>query len=233
MEPGTAFFPPILRPVKAGYRLPTVGIALALMLSACGGGDDEAANPSGDGQQGTTGAAATDAENTEEAIEGPAGEASPEAAAQGPAETGELSDEDAAAVTAIVRGYIEALERRDAEAVCALFEPGALPIQELPHRRGNCARSLAASIGYARPGGTPVWKRTTIEELNEVSVSDDRARVTATVTHQFADRKYPSVEDDVIYLDRVGDRWLLAKPSGTLYRAVGYPEPPLRALTPP
>jgi len=132
-----------------------------------------------------------------------------------------------------VRGYIEALDRRDAEAVCALFEPGAFPISELPRRRGDCPASLAASIGYARPGGTPVWKRTTLEELNEVSVGPERARVTATVTHRFADRRFPSVEDDVIYLDRAGDRWLLAKPSGTLYRAVGYPEPPLRSLTPP
>ena len=55
----------------------------------------------------------------------------------------------------------------------------------------------------------------------------------ATVTHHFSDRKYVSVEDDVIYLQRVGGRWLLAKPSATLYRAVGYPEPPLDALTPP
>ena len=51
--------------------------------------------------------------------------------------------------------------------------------------------------------------------------------------HRFSDRSYRSIEEDVIYLDRVGGRWLLAKPSGTLYRAVGYPEPPLRALTPP
>ena len=92
---------------------------------------------------------------------------------------------------------------------------------------------IAASLGYSRPGGTPVWKQTTIKELKEVSVGPDRARVTASVVHQFADRQYPSVEDDVIYLDRFGDAWLLAKPSGTLYRAVGYPEPPLRALTPP
>ena len=64
-------------------------------------------------------------------------------------------------------------------------------------------------------------------------LGDDHARVSATVTHHFSDRKYVSVEDDVIYLERVGGRWLLAKPSGTLYRAVGYREPPLRAFSPP
>ncbi len=72
-----------------------------------------------------------------------------------------------------------------------------------------------------------------IRELNEVSVDADRARVTATVNHDFSDRDYVSIEEDVIYLDRAGSEWLLAKPSGTFYRAVGYPEPPLRALTPP
>ena len=64
-------------------------------------------------------------------------------------------------------------------------------------------------------------------------LGDDRARISSTVTHHFSDRKYVSVEDDVIYLQRLGGRWLLAKPSATLYRAVGYPEPPLDAFTPP
>ena len=56
-------------------------------------------------------------------------------------------------------------------------------------------------------------------------LGEGRARISATVTHHFSDRKYVSVEDDVIYLQRVGGRWLLAKPSATLYRAVGYPGP--------
>lgn len=198
-------------------------VALPAAISACGG-DDGTATEAGRG--------AEPASVAEPAGPG-ATEASPEAPAVGSGEAGELSGEDRAAVAAAVEGYVEALNRRDAGAVCALFEPGALSLRDLPVRRGDCAASLAASIGHRGPGGTPVWKRTTIEELSEVSVGPDRARVTATVTHRFADRNYPSVEDDVIYLDHAGDRWLLAKPSGTLYRVVGYPEPPLRALTPP
>jgi hypothetical protein len=64
-------------------------------------------------------------------------------------------------------------------------------------------------------------------------LGNGRARVSATVTHHFSDRKYVSVEDDVIYLEKSGGRWLLAKPSATLYRAVGYDSPPLVAFTPP
>jgi hypothetical protein len=70
-------------------------------------------------------------------------------------------------------------------------------------------------------------------EVNAEDLGDRRARVTATVTSRFSDRKYVSVEDDVIYLEHVGPGWRLAKPSGTLYRAVGYPEPPLNSFTPP
>jgi hypothetical protein len=198
-------------------------LAAALLApTGCGGADDDGERTAAEGTR------------TEDTSEAPAAtEASPGQPAQGPTITKELSESDRAAVTAAVNAYIAALDGRDAAAVCALFEPGALPIRELPRRRGGCARSLAASIGYSGPGGTPVWKRTEIEELNEVSVGPDRARVTATVIHRFADRRFPSTEEDVIYLDRAGNRWLLAKPSATLYRAVGYPEPPLRALAPP
>lgn len=201
-------------------------MALVVTASQLGCGSDDAR----DGSSPSVGGRAP----VEPTVTGPAAtEASPEAADPPATETGELSETDEAAVAAVVRNYVGSLNRRDAAAVCAVFEPGALQLSELPRRGGDCAASLAASIGYARPGGIPVWKRTTIAELKEVSVAPDRARVTATVTHRFADRKFPSVEDDVIYLDRAGDDWLLAKPSGTLYRAVGYPEPPLRSLSPP
>jgi hypothetical protein len=170
----------------------------------------------------------------EEATEGPAAtEASPEAPAEGPAATGDLSGADRAAVTAVVSEYIAALDRHRAARVCALLEPGALDPADLPRQRGGCRASLAASIGTRPRFGGPAWRRTALFELKAEDLGDHRARVTATVTHHFSDRKYVSVEDDVIYLERVGGRWLLAKPSGTLYRAVGYPEPPLRALAPP
>jgi hypothetical protein len=204
-----------------GARMVALVALVALLHAGCGDSDE------GDPR-------AVPETGTEEALTAPAAtEASPGQPVQGPAEARELSESDRAAVTAAVDAYIDALNRHDAAGACALFEPRALPVRELPRRRAGCTRSLEASIGYSGPGGTPVWKRTEIEELNEVSVGPDRARVTATVIHRFADRRFPSTEEDVIYLDRAGDHWLLAKPSATLYRAVGYPEPPLRALAPP
>ena len=168
------------------------------------------------------------------ASEGPgAAEASPEAPAEGPAATGDLSGTDRAAVTAVVSEYITALDRHRAARVCALLEPGALDPAELPKRRSGCRASLAASIGTRPRSGGPAWRRTALFALKAEDLGNDRARVTATVTHHFSDRRYVSVEDDVIYLERAGGRWLLAKPSGTLYRAVGYREPPLRSLSPP
>jgi hypothetical protein len=222
---------------------------LALALAGCGGGSGDA----GTAAEATSATTATTSagsggevtgklppgavgatDTAEEAVEGPAAtEASPEAPAEGPKESGELSGEDRSAVIAAVSEYIGALDRHDAVRVCALLEPGALDVSQLPRRRGGCRPSLRASIGTRPPGGAPAWRRTSLVEVKPEDLGDDRTRVNATVTHRFSDRKYVSVEDDVIYLERVGGRWLLAKPSATLYRAVGYPEPPLDAFTPP
>ncbi len=157
-------------------------------------------------------------DTAEQEAEGPAAtEASPESQAEGPQSTGELQGADRSTATAAVRSYIAALDRRDAVRVCALIE------------RGGCG----GTIGARPADGGPAWRHTEIVEMKPESLGDDRARVTTTVTHRFSDRKYVSVEDDVIYLERVGDRWLIAKPSATFYRAVGYAQPPLRAFAPP
>ena len=55
----------------------------------------------------------------------------------------------------------------------------------------------------------------------------------ATVVTTFADRDERSVEDDVVYLVRAGGRWLVAKPSTTLYRAVGIADVPPSVISPP
>ena len=102
---------------------------------------------------------------------------------------------------------------------------------DLPRRRGGCRPSLRASIGTRPTNGGPAWRAPEIVELKPEALGGGRARVTTTVTHHFSDRKYVSVEDDVIYLERDGARWLIAKPSATLYRAVGYAQPPLRAFS--
>ncbi len=190
----------------------------ALLVSGCGSGGDDGAPPASEPQLLDPGAA----------------EASPEAPAPGAgAPEGELTEGDREAVANAVYSYVAALNRGHGAAVCALLTPGAVPLRELPRRGAGCGGSVSASLGFERPGGTPAWKRTKVRELSSVAVAEDTARVTATVTHDFADRRFTSLEEDVIYLRRAGDAWLLAKPSGTFYRAVGYPEPPLRALTPP
>ena len=218
----------------------------ALALSGCGGGSGGGTTATESGTAatatGSTGAvtgklppgAVEPADPEEEQAEGPAAtEASPEAGAQGPESTGELSGEDRTTAVAAVSDYIRALDRHDATGVCALLAPGALDLGALPRRRGGCSRSLQASIGTRPRGGGPAWRKTTLVAVKPEDLGDGRARITATVTHHFSDRRYVSVEDDVIYVERLGGRWLLAKPSATLYRAVGYESPPLEAFTPP
>jgi hypothetical protein len=218
---------------------------VCLSLAACGGSTGgpgstvagataPAQQPTGEVKGKLPPGAVGPTDTAEEAAEGPAAtEASPEAPAQGPNATGDLSDADQTAVSAAADAYVTALDRHDARKVCSLLVPGGLRLSELPVRRRGCAASLGASIGHRPDDGGPAWRRTAIVELKPVSLEGGRARVTATVTHHFTDRRYVSVEDDVIYLERVGGRWLLAKPSATLYRAVGYRDPPLAAFGPP
>ena len=66
-----------------------------------------------------------------------------------------------------------------------------------------------------------------------MTIEGGLGRFTGTVVHSFAGPREPSIEDDVIYLRRRGGRWLIAKPSATFYRAVGYPDVPIAALKEP
>jgi len=142
-------------------------------------------------------------------------------------------DPDQREAAATVRQYVAALNARDGQRACALFVPGALARLDLPRDRGDCASSLSASVGYRDPRGTPVYERSRVARLPSVVIDGTAARVTATIVTRFADNREPSVEDDVVYLVRGDDRWLIAKPSITLYRAIGVGDIPPQALAPP
>jgi hypothetical protein len=135
-------------------------------------------------------------------------------------------------VKRVVKRYVTALNRDDGARVCDLLIPGAVDDVELPRERGDCAGSLTASIGYRDPRGLPVFKDSRITRIPGVEVSADEARVTATIVTRFADRNEPSIEDDIVYLSRDGDEWLIVKPTAAIYRAIGA-EPPPQAITPP
>jgi hypothetical protein len=162
----------------------------------------------------------------------------PAAEPSGPAETATEDPRVTArerAAERTVREYVAALDSGDGVAVCILLAPGALASLELPEPRPGCADSLSASIGYRDPRGLPVWDgaRVTRVRVVDLSATGDEAKVIATVVTQFADRPEVSVEDDIVYLVRGGGRWLVAKPSSTLYRAVGIADVPPSVLSPP
>jgi hypothetical protein len=136
-------------------------------------------------------------------------------------------------VARVVRAYVAALSDRDGKGACALFAPGALSGVDFPRRREDCAASLTASIGYSDPRGFPVYERSRIARITSVSIDGAAARVTATTVTRFADRREPSVEDDVVYLARSEGRWLIVKPSVALYRAIGAGDIPPQVLAPP
>ena len=131
-----------------------------------------------------------------------------------------------------MRDYVGALDARNGRRVCELFALGAIQELKLPKREGSCAASMRASIGYRDPRGLPVWKHAKVTRIAS-KVRRNDARAVATVVTEFADRDQPSVEDDVIYLARSGRLWKIAKPSSTIYRAVGIADVPPSVLTPP
>jgi hypothetical protein len=136
-------------------------------------------------------------------------------------------------VAAVVRRYVDALDSSDGEAVCSLFAPGALDQVKLPRDRGGCGPSVTASIGYRDPRGFPVYAGSRVARMASVRIDGDSARAVATTVTQFAGNREPSIEDDVVYLERSGGRWLIAKPSATLYRAIGAGDIPPSVLAPP
>jgi hypothetical protein len=205
------------------------GVCLALAISVPGCGDDD--------DDGTT----TSPTQPSSAETTTGDEARPDEVAPEPDEQDDAEDEpseprlspDERAVARAVRAYVEALDQRDGAAVCALLAPGAIDEVELPEKRGDCAGSLKASIGYRDPRGLPVWKSARVVALPSLEVDGEQGKVVATTVTRFSDRDEPSIEDDVVYLVRSGDEWLIAKPSSTLYRAVGMADVPPSVLAPP
>jgi hypothetical protein len=136
-------------------------------------------------------------------------------------------------VARVVRAYVGALNARDGDRACGLFVTGSLSELDLPRDHGTCGRSLSASIGYRDPRGFPVYRHSRVARIPAVVIDGSSARVTATTVTRFADNREPSVEDDVIYLRRIAGAWLIAKPSATLYRAIGVGNIPPQVLAPP
>jgi hypothetical protein len=216
-------------------RLSVAAVAsIALALGACG--DEEPIPPltAPEPQAGAEDSTTTAPDDGANAGENPAPRP-PEDKPSGPAESGagdprvtELERE----AERTVRAYVAALDARDGERVCELLAPGTLEQIELPRPRGSCAAALEASIGYRDPRGLPVWDGGEVSEIRALELDGETAKVVAAVVSRFADRDEASVEDDIVYLDQVGGGWLIAKPTATLYRAIGA-EPPPAALTPP
>jgi hypothetical protein len=169
-------------------------------------------------------------------LEDESGQAPPSEKPSGPAESGSddpRQTELERGAERTVRRFISALDAGDGTVACALLAEGALEALELPEPRGDCASSLSASIGFRDPRGLPVWQSAELTQLRFQRLGREAATAIATVATEFADREQVSIEDDIIYLTRVDGRWLVAKPSSTLFRAVGIADVPPSVLAPP
>jgi hypothetical protein len=225
--------------IAAALLVPGLVAVLALGVGACGGGEPPATTASS-----TTGtrleAKRPPSERPQEgkgshgAHRPPRDESTRAAVRSGVSQTKAARlDAMQRQVAVVVRRYVDALDARDGEAVCSLFVPGALDEVRLPRERGHCGASLTASIGYRDPRGFPVYAGSRVARIASVKIGDGTARTVATTVTQFAGNREPSIEDDVVYLDRRGGRWLIAKPSATFYRAIGTGDIPPSVLAPP
>jgi hypothetical protein len=214
----------------------TIALALAaLVLAGCGEREETVSSP--DTTTGAaTGAATTgerppaDRDQAGERQSPPRGEpTAPTEAPPGDPRVTALERE----AERTVREFVAALDAGDGGRACDLLGEGAIDELELPNPRGGCAASLTASIGYRDPRGLPVWQGAEVTQVRVVDLDQDLAKVLATVVTRFADRNEVSIEDDVVYLARTGRRWVVAKPSSTLYRAVGIADVPPSVLAPP
>jgi hypothetical protein len=193
---------------------------VASCLTGCGGGGDAESGGERDRPGNTAGGLTTENAGTP-----------PDTGAD---ETTPASEAERPLIEAAVRRYVASINAADGAALCALFAPAGLTGVELPVRRPSCAASLSASIGHPGPAGSPRWLRTRLVDADSVvRIEGALGRLTGTVVHRFAGSREPSIEDDVIYLRRVGGRWQIAKPSSTFYRAIGVRDVPIEALQPP
>ncbi len=183
----------------------------------------------GDSDQASTAPTVAERDGTSPEAAAPAEGQAPEGGEQREGSAGSAARREAVLT---VRSYVGALSRREGRRLCELLTDAAIRELDLPRRRGSCAESMSASIGYRDPRGLPVFRRAGLSGVGSVQLDDDEARVTATVVTVFADRREPSIEDDLIYLSRSGSGWKIAQPSSTLYRAIGQ-QPPPAVLTPP
>jgi hypothetical protein len=129
----------------------------------------------------------------------------------------------------VIERYIQAINTRDGAAICTRMVPGSIAQITLPKRKDNCAQSLSASIGYHEANGPPTL---TGVKLRKAVIGASADQAIATLAPTFEGQQRTLITREKVYLVKVKRRWLIAKPSPILYRAVGQ-RPPASASRPP
>lgn len=166
---------------------------------------------------------------------GPPEAADPSAEGDGGPTEAELERRAARGARRAYRRYIAAIDAGDGATLCRAVA-GDLATELRPAiKQGSCADRVGGSIGYEDPRGFPVWEGTTLTGVDRVALGPEarQARITASIVTDFRDRAEPSIESDIAYLAKQGGSWILLKPTGALYRAIGKPEPPPSVIAPP
>jgi hypothetical protein len=141
---------------------------------------------------------------------------------------------NAAASTA--RSYIDALNRRDGDTICALWSDELRRNVQARYkdflRGADCAR-IETLIGYQEDNGSGAWTHAEVLRVGTVRITGDRAEV-PVVEHNIHKQGGGTNDtiSDLIHLTSSGGRWKVSKVGGVFYSATSF-GPPDDALDPP
>ena len=146
--------------------------------------------------------------------------------------------EGAGTPTSVVQDYVQAINARNGEAVCAFLTDDAVKQLGLDDAGLPCARGVAGFIGYVEDSGSPRFLRYESVDAQEGAEEEGLRSVRLSLEARFhSDSAGGTFEacrfEDIVWLERTAEGWRIAKPSLALYAAFGAARFPSEILDSP
>ena len=146
--------------------------------------------------------------------------------------------EGAGTPTSVVQDYVQAINARNGEAVCAFLTDDAVKQLGLDDAGLPCARGVAGFIGYVEDSGSPKFLRYESVDAQEGAEEEGLRSVRLSLEARFhSDSAGGTFEacrfEDIVWLEATGDGWQIAKPSLALHAAFGVTQFSGDSLDPP
>jgi hypothetical protein len=150
----------------------------------------------------------------------------------------DASDDASSSPASLAHDYVEAINDKNGEEVCALLTEDAAAELTFYERDFPCARAVAGLIGYVEDSGNPAFLG--YERIDARPSSERQGYTTVRLVlearfHTDSEGGYFEVcrFEDTVWFALEGDTWRIATPSLALYAAFGAVEFPVETLAPP